>query len=66
MRLNVEVKSKLYKEFWQFAATEGFASISESIRSLMIGYVKRRKVEEGIITLPLEDEGDDRGKINAR
>lgn len=60
MRLNVEVKLKLYDEFWHFAASEGFASISEAIRGLMIAYVQRRKIEEGVIPMQLEDEKDER------
>ena len=57
MRLNVEVKKKLYDEFWHYAALDGWNSISEAIRALMVAYVRKRKREEGII--PLHDEVKD-------
>ena len=60
MRLNVEVKTVLYKEFWHLAAGEGYGSISEAVRGLMIDYVKRRKAEEGVISIPSEDDKDER------
>ncbi len=57
MRLNVEVKKKLYDEFWHLAAEEGFHSISEAVRGLIVDYIRKRKREKGII--PLHDEVKD-------
>lgn len=56
-RLNVEIQDKLYDEFWSYAALEGFSSISEATRMLMVEYVRKRKKAEGVI--PLNERMDD-------